>query len=42
VQLVGPPGRYDLVLALAAELDDAAGLRPGGLPRISAFGGSRV
>jgi amidase len=28
VQLVGPPGRDDLVLALAAQLEDAAGLQP--------------
>ncbi len=28
VQLVGPPGRDDLVLALAAQLEDAMGLRP--------------
>jgi amidase len=29
VQVVGPPGRDDLVLAVAAQLEDAVGLRPG-------------
>ena len=28
VQLVGPPGREDLVLMLAAQLEDAVGWRP--------------
>jgi amidase len=31
VQLVGPPGRDDLVISLAAQLEDAIGLRPHGI-----------
>ena len=28
IQLIGAPGRDDLVLALAAQLEEAVGLRP--------------
>jgi amidase len=35
VQIVGPPGRDDLVLAVAAQLEAAAGLRPGSDARVS-------
>ena len=40
VQIVGPPGRDDLVLAVAAQLEGAAGLRPRGPARISIGGPS--
>jgi amidase len=40
VQIVGPPGRDDLVLAVAAQLEGAAGLRPRGPARISTGGTS--
>jgi amidase len=39
VQIVGPPGRDDLVLAVAAQLESAAGLRPRGPAQISALTG---
>jgi amidase len=31
VQLIGPPGRDDLLLALAAQLEESIGWSPGGL-----------
>ena len=41
VQIVGPPGRDDLVLAVAAQLEAAAGLRPHGRPQITIQGDAR-
>jgi amidase len=41
VQIVGPPGRDDLVLAVAAQLEAAAGLRPHGRPQITTHGDAR-